>query len=55
MGEGWKAINFHQLDCKKPKIRPLNPFTLGAKVQKVVALQNVYMALLFDQGNGLST
>ena len=53
VAEGREAVGFHQLDCKKPKIQPLDPHTRGPS-PKAVALKNAYMAVLFDQDNGLS-
>jgi hypothetical protein len=50
MAKGHEAVNFHQLDCKKPRIQPLDPYTLEAKVQRpeIPTWQH------FDQGNGPS-
>jgi hypothetical protein len=52
MAEGQEAVNFHQSNCKKPRNWPLDLHTRGQS-PKAVALQNAYVAILFDQCNGL--
>jgi hypothetical protein len=54
MAEGREAVDFHQSDCKKPRIHPLNPFHNSGQSPKAIVLQNAYMAIFFDQGDGLS-
>ena len=49
MAEGREAVDFHR------EIQNLasRPFTFEAKVQRLLLFQNVYMVILFDQGDGL--
>ena len=49
---GREAVDFHQADCKKPKIWPLTLHTIGQSL-KAVTLQIAYMIEFFDQGDGL--
>ena len=53
MVEGREAVDLHQLDSKVPRIQPIDPSHHRSK-SKAAALQDVYMAIFFDQGNGLS-
>jgi hypothetical protein len=41
MAEGREVIDFHQSNCKKPRVRPLKPAHYGQS-PKVVAIQNDY-------------
>ena len=53
MAEDQGDVDFHRLDCKKPRIQPSTLHTKGQS-PKAIVLQNAYMTILFDQGNGLS-
>ena len=51
MAEGLAVVDFHQSNCKKQKEIGLSTFTVEAKGR--CSLQNAYVALLFDQDDGL--
>jgi len=54
VAEGREAIDFYQRDCKKSRIRPLRPFTLEAKVQRLLSYVAILFDRTFDQSNELS-
>jgi hypothetical protein len=49
MAEGREAVNFQPIILQETKNLAFQPFTLGA----VIALENAYMAILFDQDDGV--
>jgi hypothetical protein len=49
MAEGQEAVDFHQETHNLAS----RPFTFEAKVQRLSLFQSVYMAIFFDQGDGL--
>ena len=42
MAEGWEAIHFHQSNCKKPWVQPLDP-SHSSQSPKAVAIWNDYI------------
>jgi hypothetical protein len=50
MAEGREAINFHQSNCKKPKIQPLDPSHYRPKSKDPQSPKCLH-GVLFDQGN----
>ena len=54
MDKGREAINFRQSGCKKPRIVGLLTLRTRGQSPQDSVLQNAYMAIAFDQGDGLS-
>jgi hypothetical protein len=50
MAQGREAVDFHQSDCAQNQEFALSTLHTKGQSPKAVALQNAYMATLFDQG-----
>jgi hypothetical protein len=42
MVEGWEAVDFHQSNCKKPRVRSLDPSHYGQSPKVVITISNYY-------------
>jgi hypothetical protein len=54
MAKGREAVDLHQPRLQESQYSASQPFTTRGQSPKAVALQNAYMAILCDQGDGLS-
>jgi hypothetical protein len=43
MAEGRKAVDFHQSDCKKPRVWPLDPSQYGQSPKAVASLNDSFI------------
>jgi hypothetical protein len=55
MAKGWEAVGFHQSNCKKPRVRPLDPSHYGQSPKAVAILNDYFLKKATDSRRKLGS